>query len=581
MSPMLRPGQRLRPLAWTLFAFATGALWVVSRGKWSDAIVDTGTEWMYADALSRGRLLYRDLIYWFGPLTPYWQAAFLHAFGPSFRSLAAAGIVGTLAALGALFLSLSTVTGRREALLWTGLAVPLLVFMPYAGGSILGMGYRIWHPATFALFALVLACRPRRSAGVARATGAGLLCGLASLSRTEWGLLALAGVLVSLAVLRRSGWLRDALVATASAAALFYGVIGAFVLAAGRGPVLSEAHLFLTGLSPETRRFLWRFARLEDWPQGVAQLFYSTAMWAGAVLVLYRIALGRRGRPGLGKAFAAVVVVLAVSALFGGASQAVLFSAAPLACLAAIPAGWGRRGRPSGAVLCAAGVVGLLASHRRPFDIGDSPYVAPPLLFALVAAAGLLRLLTLAARPRAVRVRLRNALSAGTALLIAAAFAGRLAQYASDDRVPVPGTGGMLTASARTVREIVATAAAVHAATREGDGLVVFPEGQVVNALSGRGNPLRQTLYIPGYLSAGNEQSLIEDLERERPAAIVLWPRSTDEYGPGVFGEDYGVAVLAWIRENYERAPEPLPRARARIYLRRDAGRPAPGEPHL
>jgi hypothetical protein len=581
VSAASRLGGRLRPLAWTLFAVATGVLWVVSRGKWSDAIVDTGTEWMYADALSRGRLLYRDLIYWFGPLTPYWQAAFLRAFGPSFGSLAAAGIAGSLAALGALFLALSVVTRRREALLWTGLAVPLLVFMPYAGGSILGMGYRIWHPATFALLGLALACRPARRSGAARAIGVGLLCGLAALSRTEWGLLALAGAVVGLCVLRRPGWLRDAALAAAAAGVLFFGVIGAFVLAAGRGPVLSEAHLFLTGLSPETRRFLWRFARLDDWPQGVAQLFYSAAMWAGAVLVLYRIALGRQGRPGLGKAFAAVVVVLAVSALFGGASLAVLFSAAPLVCLAAIPAGWIRRGRPGGAALCAAGVVGLLSSHRRPFDIGDSPYVGPPLLFALVAAAGLLHLLTVTAKPREVRRRLRNALSTGTVLLIAAAFAGRVAQYSSDDRVPVPGTGGMLTASPRTVREIVATAAAVRAATREDEGLVVFPEGQVVNALSGRANPLRQTLYIPGYLSRDNEASLIEDLSRKRPAAIVLWPRSTDEYGPGTFGEDYGRAVLAWIRENYQRLPEPLPRARARIYLRKGAGRPAPAPPHL
>ncbi len=40
-------------------AAATAGLWIVSRGKWSDAIIDSGTEWIYADALERGQKLYR------------------------------------------------------------------------------------------------------------------------------------------------------------------------------------------------------------------------------------------------------------------------------------------------------------------------------------------------------------------------------------------------------------------------------------------------------------------------------------------------------------------------------------------
>lgn len=563
------------PALLVLFAAATAALWIVSRGKWSDAIIDTGTEWMYADALSRGKMLYRDVIYWFGPFTPYYQAAFLRVFGSSFGSLAAAGIVGSVAAVAALYLALSAVTWRREALLWTGLAVPVLVFMPNAGGSILGMGYRIWHPATFALLALALACRPAVSRKGLAAAGIGCLCAFAALSRTEWGLMALAGVVTALSVSGRSGWRRDALIAAAAAAALFLGVVGAFALAAGKEAVLTDGHLFLTGLSPQTRQFLVRFSGVLDWRRGLALMLYSTAMWSGAVLVIYRIALGRRRRPGLGKAFAVVVAVLAVSALCGGASGAVLFSAAPLVCLAAIPTGYLRRGPPHTAALCAAGVVGLLASHRRPFHIGDSAYVGPPLLFALVAAAGLLRLLVSLARPPAMRRRLRTALTAGVAVLAAAAFAGRFAQYASDGRVPVPGTGGMLMANPRTAEEIVATAAAVRAATAQGEGLVVFPEGQVVNLLSERSNPLRQTLYIPGYLTDENEPALIEDLRRKRPRAIVLWPRFTSEYGPGLFGDDYGLAVLAWIRENYDPLPVPVPRAHSRIYLRKGGGSPA------
>ena len=76
-----------------LAAAATAALFVVSRGRWSDALIDSGREWIVPDALARGELLYRDVVYWFGPFTPYFQAAFLRAFGSGFTALVAAGAV--------------------------------------------------------------------------------------------------------------------------------------------------------------------------------------------------------------------------------------------------------------------------------------------------------------------------------------------------------------------------------------------------------------------------------------------------------------------------------------------------------
>jgi hypothetical protein len=488
-------------------AAATLLLFAVSRGKWSDAIIDTGTEWIYADSLARGELLYRDVIYWFGPFTPYFQAAFLWALGSGFPALVAAGIAGSLATVVALYVLLRRVTGRRESLGWTALAVAALVFLPNAGGSILGMGYRIWHPATFTLLALWVTTGLPGAAPFRRAALAGLLCGMAALCRTEWGLIALAGVAIAGAVLDSRRWLRDAVTAGA-------------VAVAGRDAVLRDGHVLLTGVSPETRQFLFRFSGVADWRRGLAQLFYSAAMWVGAVLAIEWLALGR-ARARRTAAFVAVGTVLVVSAVAGGASGAVLFSGAPLVCLAAIPTGFARRERPRGAALAAAGIVGLLGSHRRPFHIGDSAYVGPPLLFAFVAAAGLLHLLVALPRRSGPRRRLRAALAGGLWLLVAVAFVGRCAQYESDERVAIPGTGGMVSAEPRTAQEIVATAQTIRRITSPGDGLVVFPEGQIVNALANRTNPLRQKLYVPGYVTSENEASLIEELSRTKPRALA------------------------------------------------------------
>jgi hypothetical protein len=178
--------------------------------------------------------------------------------------------------------------------------------------------------------------------------------------------------------------------------------------------------------------------------------------------------------------------------------------------------------------------------------------VAPPLLFAFVSAAALLELAVAREPRRVVRERLRKGIWTALAALTAFAFLGRALQYSSDPRVAIPGTSGMLSARPQLSRDIVNAASAVREGTRSGEALVVFPEGQILNYLSGRSNPLRQKLYIPGYLTANNELALLDDLNRNRPRAIVIWNRPTGEYGRGSFGGDYASRINQWIRKNYE-----------------------------
>src|SRR5262249_19187405 len=70
-----------RAAAAALVLAAAVVLFAVSRGRWSDPLIDSGREWIVPDALASGGLLYRDVVYWFGPFTPYFQAAFLRVLG--------------------------------------------------------------------------------------------------------------------------------------------------------------------------------------------------------------------------------------------------------------------------------------------------------------------------------------------------------------------------------------------------------------------------------------------------------------------------------------------------------------------
>ncbi|MEX1245439.1 MAG: hypothetical protein WEB59_10590 [Thermoanaerobaculia bacterium] len=540
-------------------AAATAALFLVSRGKWSDALIDSGTEWLYADALAGGALLYRDVVYWFGPFTPYFQSVFFRLLGSSFSTLAFSGAAGACGVLAALHFALRQLTDRRGASLWTALAVPTLVFMPNSGGAILGMGYRIWHPAGFALVACGLASGTGSGRAMGRNVAAGVCVGLAGLCRTEWGVIALVSVLAAVWVRLRSrgGFRREALRIAGVAALAFAATLGGFAAAAGPAALLREAPVLLVGIPAETPvgSVLSVF---RGWRDGIPLLLYSTALWIGAISLAGALAARGTHPAEAARWLRRLVVVLLgllILAAVGAGSGAVVFSAAPSFCLLALGAGLVRRRGPRAAALVAFGCLGLLASHRRLFHIADAGYVAPPLLIAIVCAAGLLRVLVAGETKRLVRVRFRAALDGALAALIAISFLGRTMQYAADDRVPVPGTGGMLSALPSTAGELTTVAAAVRAETREGDGLVVIPEGGVVNFLAGRPNPMRRKISIPGYLTESNESDFIGELERARPAVIVIVKRPAGEYGRGFFGQGYGQRTRAWIEEHYARRP--------------------------
>jgi hypothetical protein len=563
-------------LGGTAVAAATAALFVISRGKWSDALIDSGREWIVPDALARGELLYRDVVYWFGPLTPYFQAAFLKVFGSGYPALVAAGAASAAAALWLLHALLRRAAGRLAAAAWTALAIPALVFMPNAGGALLGMGYRIWQSAVFALAAIALASRaPKRSSGWA-ALGAGACAALSGLCRTEWGLAAAAAasLAASLRPRRRGAGVRAAALVLAGFAVVFAAGIGVSVRAAGSAAVLRDGHLLFGRLPPETKHFLLAFSGLPDWRRGLLEMAYSSAAWAGLAAVIAWLAWPR-GSPkpgGLAFGLAASLGAVAATALAGGAGSAVLFSAAPVVSLAAAAAGLRRRRGSPAAALAASGALGFVLSYRRLFHIGDSAYVAPPLLFAFVAAAGLLHIAAAERRRAAERRALERGFGRLAAALTVFAFAGRIAQYAGIEAVPIAGTARMLSARPEVAHEIEELGALLRSKTAAGEGIAVFPEGEVLNFLAGRPNPIRHQLYLPGYLSADNEAEVLAELQARPPAAVVVWRRPVSEYDRALFGEDYGKTIRAWIEERYELQPFRASGAPARTYPRFTVG---------
>jgi hypothetical protein len=263
----------------------------------------------------------------------------------------------------------------------------------------------------------------------------------------------------------------------------------------------------------------------------------------------------------------ALLAILAGSAALGGAGGGVLFSAAPAVCLGGLAVGI-RLGRsPRAATLAACGLGGVLLSYRRPFHITDSAYVGPPLLFAFVCAAGLAHLAIARQTIAPARRRLRRFLVAALGVLTALAFVFRAVGYAGDERVGIPGTNGMLSARPELVAELVTLSGALDRATPPAGRVVVFPEGELLNFLTRRPNPIRHKLYIPGYLTRENEGRILDELRREAPDAVVVWSRPAGEYGRNSFGGDYGSRIWRWIREEYRPLAVSVRRPRAEAFV--------------
>src|SRR4029077_19260177 len=66
---------------------------VYTWGRWGDLQIDCGREGYVPVEILKGRMLYRDLWYPYGPLVPYAQALLFWIFGVRLNSLFSAGLV--------------------------------------------------------------------------------------------------------------------------------------------------------------------------------------------------------------------------------------------------------------------------------------------------------------------------------------------------------------------------------------------------------------------------------------------------------------------------------------------------------
>ena len=141
-------------LAWGVLLCVGILLFVQSYQAWGDLVIDLGRDLYLPGQLLAGRVLYRDVLYNYGPVAPYLLAGVVALFGDSLRVFSSVGVLSGLSCMVALYL-----TGWRLGGIPAGFSTSLffLVFsffanstwgcnfvLPYSFAATLGMSFALW-----------------------------------------------------------------------------------------------------------------------------------------------------------------------------------------------------------------------------------------------------------------------------------------------------------------------------------------------------------------------------------------------------------------------------------------------------
>ena len=452
-------------------------------------------------------------------------------------------------------------------------ALWLCAFKP-TGNFIFPYSFSTLHACLLGLLTLSFLIRFLETDRPADLFVASLLAGITLVTKTEFGVAALFAGLVTAALAHHRGRFSTlramasfALPPLAIAAAV-YSFIAARV---GWHTLTHDSFLFFTHVPPELAYFnLHKFGfdrpllSIAHMILALLRLAALAGMIAAASLLLARRGAGKSAPSAARGPFLLLFISLLVFVV-GALLQGELgpFVAMPLILTALLVAAYFQLHHPRGPHVAAdrpALILIILAAYalfclariflRVPSGGAYGSYLLPVsvILFVYVLLEVFPRLLP---QDRAAHFARRFIVGvlmlavAGTAVNVSAKYRKRFTYELRTAR------GTMLVSSDHGVAFSQAIAL-IEAKTAPGETVAVMPEGTALNFFTGRRNPLRDEIVIPGILDSSGEDAAIARLAASRTRLILIANRSTEEFGPRFFGLDYNRRLMAWIAQHYE-----------------------------
>lgn len=535
------------------------ALLAWTWGKWADVLIDFGGELYVAWRLREGDVLYRDLAYFTGPLSPYLNSLWFRCFGTSVMTLVIANLA-LLALTTTLLYRLSVALANRfAATVACALFLALCALAAHQGAGnynfVCPYSHEMTHATLLSLAALTALRRWLARASFVSASVLGLCAGCVFLTKVEFTLALcvalVAGLLsapVALAVRMRAlaSVCATALIPIAIAFALLAaampardalrGVLGAWVYVADERVGGFPLYRVAMGLFPLehhlTRVALWSVATLAIVAAAarVALRAHTLASLALAVGVL-------------ASTIAAAIWADAFDAFYPLTLYALAITLVHLR---------EHRSDPQAPLKLAFAVFALLLLVRIAFNVRVQFYG-----FALAAPALVLVALALCAW---IPERIRRAqgdprvFQAFACTLLALVIAGHwiAMQRGFEMRTGAVGTGSDALVADPRGPFLERAREQIEKHSSPDDTLLVLPEGAMLNYLARRRAPSRYFNFMPPEMAMFGEGAVLASLAAAPPDLVVLVHRDTLEYGLPYFGRDYARELLAWIKREYQ-----------------------------
>ncbi|HEY2797041.1 MAG TPA: hypothetical protein VGK26_04065 [Thermoanaerobaculia bacterium] len=538
-----------------LLVVITTAAGLWAGGRWLNPVGDPGNWWSLLERMGQGEALYRDIFLQYGPLTPLLMNLASRAFGLSSTSFLLFNWIPAIL-LGVLLLRASrpffTTVERLVVLALIlalgvfggGVAQSRLIFC-YCPAAVVGL--------VFAVGSLLFLLRdePRRFDPFA----AGILAGLAFCAKQEIGLAAIAGLCMPLLTRGRRHGVTWAVQSVGAFLAVGFAIMAGTTGGVSLDSLRHDSHLWPIGTVPPEWRDLYRLAA------GVTGLGWQGHVVRSAVGLGYCLLVGILTawiltRDARSKRIVPLLVLGALLAIgvyaqlrFGWRrwdplclSMIVSFV---LALAAIVDKSLPRREFIAGFGLFAGIVAARTAFTGRGWNVYSSVAnvcgalvwpllllcVLPPILLGRTAAARVLRRIWLAGL---LPVAVYFAWSAVSGLRDAAAIA-------------MPTRQGSIWVYPWTAPFI----SLIGENVRPGERALILPESNGVDALFGLRSASPLLSYLPGWLDERAEHRLLGTFADEPPDVVILFERSSWEYGVAPFGEGYGRRLGEWISQNY------------------------------
>ena len=538
--------------------------------RWPELFVDFGRELYVAWRLADGAVLYRDIVYFNGPLSPMWNGLLFQLFGVSFTTVIVANTLLLSAVVATLYRLLTRVVSTTTAMLSCLSFLVLFAFshtLPTGNYNYISpYSHEMTHGIALTTFMIGLLFSSHSGRWYASllvgCLWSGVTLGKAELTLAATG--ALVATIVLQSITEKYHWWR----VTSRILWLLLGAaipIGGFYLSLRKNLTHTET---ITGLLGT-----WHWIFNSD---VAGHTFYekvagTNAPWLNlskmvraTVAVFLAVAtatfLDRWIKSKNNRPLVWALICIAALVVSTGRTSPLLLHGRSMTILAVVLFGgalwWRWKAKPQQQVVAnlvlAWCVWGGLLLAKFPLRPGIGHYgfaLAMPLVILLIAIA-LEWVPRLTCTAGGLTCRLILALML---LLDMLGSAARTSTHISQKRVTV-GTGYDVVLSSESHGALLAqtTIKFLQEHTDSRATVTVLPEGAMINYLARRPGSTPHVNLMPSEVAMSGETRIRDDLANAPSDFIVLVNREMQDHGFARFGvRGYGDKVMAWLLENY------------------------------